>query len=150
MNFELQNSDQINLSDPIQRCNNEGGQDVSLCSSYTLPQRDGIQETDVVCGTYKPLLRHCHVPAMNGPSNQSHFEFSRHDYFTAETARSVCQDVGGSLPNLNEELDSIWLDLVIKHLGNFVSVGWPFSAKWMTWPVHINRSFCRIERDVVS
>ena len=127
----------INIADPIQRCHNEGGQDVSVCSDNTFGERDGYNETDVVCGNQKPLLRYCHIPAMNGPANQSHFAFSRHDYFTAETARSVCQDVGGSLPNLREELDSIWLQRIIRNLGNYVSVGWPFSAKWMTWPVHV-------------
>ena len=87
------------------------------------------------CGKNKPLLRFCHIPALNGPTNETHFAFSRHSYFTADTARSVCEEVGGSVPRLDDELNSLWLGKAIHNVGTYVNIGWPFSLRWLAWPV---------------
>ena len=90
---------------------------------------------DVTCGSYKPKHRVCHISAINDETIDARFEFTKHSYFTEDTAHAVCQEVGGFLPNLEEELEAIWLQRSMEYLTSWVQVGWPFSMKWMTWPV---------------
>ena len=65
------------------------------------------------------------------------YDFTDYSYFTSDTAYSVCEKVGGSVPTLKDELDAIWLQDTIRYLSNFVSVNSPFSLRWITWPVSI-------------
>ena len=93
------------------------------------------KEIDPVCGERTPKYRVCHIPALNGGANEVHYEFTEHSYFTADSALAVCEKVGGVLPNLEEELNAIWLKNAMENLSSYVVVGWPFSLRWMTWPV---------------
>ena len=88
-----------------------------------------------MCGDYKPTYKLCHISALNGDGNEPHFAFSKYPFFTEDSAREVCNQIGGHVPILQEELESIWLQKAMEDLLSFVSVGWPFSLKWLTWPV---------------
>ena len=120
----------------MRRCRNEGGTEFSFCTNEPLQEGlYGQEYKDTGCGKNKPLLRFCHIPALNGPSNETHFAFSKYSYFTADSARSVCNAVGGSVPSLDEELNSAWLGKAIHNVGTYVNIGWPFSLRWLAWPV---------------
>ena len=93
---------------------------------------DSNQEMDPQCGDGKPTLRYCHIPALSG-----YYEFTNYSYFTADTAHSICDKVGGSVPMLKEELEAIWLRETIAYLTNHVNVNTPFTIRWITWPVSL-------------
>ena len=120
------------FTDQVRRCRNEGGHDLSWCSEddeYTDDYKD------VACNEKKPKYRSCHLSAINDETIDARFEFTKHNYFTADTAHAACQEIGGFVPNLEEELEAIWLQQAMELLTSWVQVGWPFSMKWMTWPV---------------
>lgn len=123
--------------DPIRRCRNEGGHDSTVCSAVdTFPiATDSTKQYHPVCGDYIPTFQTCHISALNGEGNEPHFAFTKHSFFNAESAREVCNKIGGHLPILQQELDSIWLQKSMEDLSSFVTLGWPFSLKWLSWPV---------------
>ena len=96
---------------------------------------ESSDQKDIICGEYKPLARYCHITALNDPSVGSYFEFTKYSYFNAEDAHTVCAEVGGKVPSLTTEVEALQLSRAIENLGTFVRLGWPFSLKWMTWPV---------------
>ena len=121
----------MTILDPLRRCRNEGGNDVTYCGL----EQYGDGYRDVTCGELKPKYRVCHMSAINDQSAEAHFEFTNYSHFTADTARIACENIGGYLPNLEEELDALMLQNALEYITSFVSVGWPFSLRWMTWPV---------------
>ncbi len=125
------------FTDPVRRCRNEGGHDLTWCSAVDKYPNDPdtTKQYDLVCGEYKPTYQVCHLSALNGEGNEPHFSFTRFPHFNEGDARKVCNAIGGHLPSLQEELQSIWLQKAMEDLLSFVSVGWPFSIKWLTWPV---------------
>ena len=133
----------LNLfTDPIRRCRNEGGHDTSWCSSTEEFERDDnyvLKEIDPVCLQAKPKYRDCHISALNGVNVT--FEFTPYSSFTHDAAVSVCEKIGGRLPNFEEELDAVWLQKSMEFLVSYVTVGWGFSMKWITWPVSNNIDF---------
>ena len=90
---------------------------------------------DSICGAHKPKYRSCHISAINDEELESSFKFTSHKYFTADSAYTVCEKIGGFVPNLEEELDAVWLQQTMEYLTSYVEIGWPFSFRWMTWPV---------------
>ena len=117
--------------DAHHRCRNQGGHDLTSCSTGSLP--DG--QLDYACGERKPYVRFCHIPGLNGDSNEPHFKFSDYSYFTADTAHKTCANVGGKVPDLTTIYDTIWLIKSIEYLSSFVRFGWPYSLRWASWPV---------------
>ena len=125
------------FTDPIRRCRNEGGHDLSYCSSVDKYEEsdDSTQQYDIICGEYKPRYRVCHISALNGEGNEPHYDFTPYSFFNKQSAEETCAKIGGNLPRLEEELDSIWIQKSMEDLLSFVTVGWPFSLKWLTYPV---------------
>ena len=123
----------------MRRCRNEGGHDVTYCSVEKYDEQEDItKQFDLVCGDYKPSYRVCHISGLNGEgseNDQPHYDFTPYSYFDQATAHETCMNIGGHLPRMLEELDSIWLQKAMEDLLSFVSVGWPFSMKWLTYPV---------------
>ena len=116
-----------------------------MCSSVPL-QNDGepVEEIDPICLKKKPAARVCHISALNEDasfSNNANFKFTDYSSFTYDDARSVCQKIGGSIPVLKEELDAVWLRLSMEFLISYVSSGWAFSMKWITWPVRNKKHY---------
>ena len=128
-----------NISDAIHRCRNRGGTDLTHCSSSQTFPGSPPTERDLICGDKKPLLRYCHIVALNGAG--THFSFTEYEYFTADSAHTTCEEVGGSVPSLKNQLDAIYLQTTMEYLLGFVSMGWPFSLKWISWPVIIKTLF---------
>merc|ERR1712020_25853 len=95
------------LSDSHHRCRNQGGHDLTSCSTYLVP--DTSTQLDYACGERKPYVRFCHIPGLNGDSSEPHFRFSDYSYFTADTAHKTCANVGGKVPDLTSIYDTIWL-----------------------------------------
>ena len=136
--FMLSDTGILNIfADPIRRCRNEGGHDLSYCSSVDKFEEtsDSTKQYDLVCGEFKPRFRVCHISALNGEGSEPHFKFSPYSYFNKQSATDTCAKIGGKLPILEGELDSIWIQKSMEDLMSFVSVGWPFSLKWLTYPV---------------
>ena len=114
-----------------ERCRNQGGHDLTSCSTHYLP----TTKWDFACYDKKPYVRYCHIPALNGASNKPHFKFSSYSYFTADTAYKTCKQVGGKVPDLNKAYDALWLVKSIEYLSSFVRFAWPYSLRWSSWPV---------------
>ena len=109
------------FTDPIRRCRNEGGHDLTWCSNSN--KFDNNQKLDVICKDFKPKYRVCHLSAINDDTKNARFEFTKYRHFTSDFAYSACNNIGGSLPSLEEELDAIWLTVyVIGFWGRFDNV----------------------------
>ncbi len=110
---------------------------MSYCSSVDKYEdsSDSTKAYDLVCGEYKPRYRVCHISALNGEGSEPHYDFTPYSYFNKQLAQDTCAKIGGHLPRLQEELESIWIQKSMEDLMSFVSVGWPFSLKWLTYPV---------------
>ena len=113
------------------------------CSTYDFD--DG--QIDYACGSRKPYLKYCHIPALNGDDNEPHFSFSPYKYFTADTARQTCEEIGGKLPHLKNEHDDLWLIKSVEYLSSFVRFGWPYSLRWSSWPV--KTEYCIIKSNAL-
>ena len=50
-------------------------------------------------------------------------------------ARVTCEKVGGKVPSLISQLDTIWFIKAVEFLSSFVRFGWPYSYRWSSWPV---------------
>ena len=134
----------INFIDQVHRCRNRGGTDITICSATQKFNPDVVFTTaevddqkDIICGEYKPLARYCHISALNDASLGQYFQFTKYQYFNAEDAHTTCAEVGGEVPSLTSEVEALQLHRMITNLLEFVSLGWPYSLKWMTWPVSI-------------
>ena len=130
------------FADPIRRCRNEGGHDLSWCSARDEYKRENgiLTEVDPVCIQTKPKYRICHISALNGDDTEA-FAFTNYSYFTHDDAVSACEKIGASLPSFQQELDAVWLQKAMEYLISYVQTGWPFSMKWITWPVSNNINF---------
>ena len=100
--------------------------------------KTGNLRADLICGYYKPLVRYCHLTGLNNPSNGIYYKFTPYKPFDAASAHKVCAKVGGAVPSLETELHHLYLMECVETLLSFVSVGQPFSLKWMTWPVSLH------------
>ena len=89
------------------------------------------------CGRRKLAYRYCHVSAVNGPSNGPYFTFTPYEFFTADSAHNTCNEVGGSLPDLKTQFDALFLQGTMEYLLRLVILDWPWSLRWLTWPVSI-------------
>ena len=129
----------ISILEPIHLCRNRGGTDVTVCSTNDANkfERTGNLQKDLICGSFRPLVRYCHIVGLNNPSNGVHYKFSPYSSFDSASAHSVCEEIGGNLPNLETELDFFYLTDQMKLLLAYVSLGQPFSLRWMSWPVSI-------------
>ena len=99
------------------------------------PDDETIEQKDIICGKQRPLVRYCHIPGLNDPSNKVRYKFSPYSSFDAASANSVCSEFGGFLPHLETELDHSYLTEQMQNLLNLVTQGQPFSLRWMSWPV---------------
>ena len=117
--------------DVIHRCRNRGGHDITRCSTVSF--ESGV--SDLVCGNKKPLYRFCHMVGLNSVSTVPNFRFTSYDYFDVDSAHAACSAVGGSVPSLKNDLDVYHLECTMEYLFVHVKMGWPFSLKWISWPV---------------
>ena len=117
--------------DSHERCRNQGGHDLTSCSVSFLPPT----EWDGICFDKKPIIKFCHIPGLNGDSNDPHFTFSPYSFFTADTAHKTCEKIGGKVPDLTKEYDALLLAKAIEYLSSFVRFGRPYSLRWTCWPV---------------
>ena len=132
------------LLEPIHQCRNRGGTDVTVCSTnsgnkFTSPGNAagtllGVYK-DIECGQHRPLVRYCHIPGLNDPSDSVYYEFSPYASFDAASANSVCHEFGAGLPHLETELDHYYLVELMENLLNRISQGQTYSQRWMSWPV---------------
>ena len=125
------------ILEPIHLCRNRGGTDVSICStdeSNKYPKTGNFQK-DLICGTNRTLVRYCHISGLNDPTYGVYYNFTPYTAFDSAAAHSVCNEVGGTLPNLETELDYFYFVDRMEFLLSFVSLGQPYSLKWMSWPV---------------
>ena len=130
-----------------ERCRNQGGHDLTSCSTSYLPTtNDPDVEWDYACYDKKPYVKYCHIPALNGDSNSPHFAFSEYDYFTADTARKTCEKVGGKVPDLTNDYDALWLVKSVEYLSSFVRFAWPYSLRWASWPVSNVNNITKMSR----
>ena len=120
-----------NTIESHERCRNQGGHDLTSCSTHYLPDT----EWDYACYDKKPYTKYCHIPALNGDSSSPHFSFSEYSYFTADTARKTCEKIGGKVPDLTNEYDALWLVKSVEYLSSYVRFAWPYSLRWASWPV---------------
>ena len=121
----------MNSLEPHHRCRNLGGHDMASCSKKNLP----TSQWDYACHDKMPYVKYCHIAAMNGDSNETHFEFTPYNHFTAETARKTCEKMGAKLPGVRKEYDALWLLRAVEYLSSHVRFAWPFSLRWTSWPV---------------
>ena len=123
----------------MHRCRNRGGTDVTICSTNSANKYsdEGNLRKDITCGAHRPLVRYCHIPALNDPSdpNGIYYKFSPYASFDSASAHSACSEIGGVLPHLETELDHFYLVDTMEHLLGKVSLGQPYSLRWMSWPV---------------
>ena len=113
-----------------------------MTSCSQIHQPDGPY--DYACEYYKPYVRYCHISALNGPANVSHFKFTPYEYFNLDMALTTCANVGGKVPSLTTELDAIWFIKAVEYLSSFVRFGWPYSYKWSSWPVRSTKRYIKI------
>ena len=85
-----------------------------------------------VCGSKRPERSYCLLVAL-----KPYFTFTDYEYFTATNAHTICNDIGGSVPKLEKVNDWSRLASTMNYLQNHVRMGWPFSLRWMLWPVSI-------------
>ena len=123
-----------NISGDAHRCRNKGGTDVNWCGRQFNP----TGQIGIVCGRRKLIYRHCHISALNGPSNGPYYTFTPYAFFTADSAHTACAEVRGSLPDLKTQIDALFLQASIEFLLQFVILEWPWSLRLMTWPVSIH------------
>ena len=97
----------------------------------------GDLRKDIVCGTYRPIVRYCHITGVNDPSNSIHFKFSPYPPFDIASAHSVCEEIGGVLPRLETDLDHYYLTDRMESLLDGITMGQPFSLRYISWPVMI-------------
>ena len=126
----------------MHRCRNRGGTDLTICSTTQrlIPNvryqgQEANEQKDIICGEYKPLARYCHITALNDASLGQYFAFTNYSYFNAQDAHSTCAEVGGKVPSLTTEMQALRLHSTIENLLGFVRLGWPYSLRWMSWPV---------------
>ena len=116
----------LNILDVVHRCRNRGGHDFTWCSTK--------QETTIpfhsVCGTRKPERSYCLLVAL-----KPYFTFTDYRYFTASSAQTICNEIGGIVPKLEKVSDWSRMASTMNYLQNHVRMGWPFSLRWMSWPV---------------
>ena len=138
------------ILEPIHRCRNRGGTDVTICSDNIANKFNdtGDNQKDLKCGRFRPLVRYCHLAGLNNPSNGIFYKFSPYANFDSATAHTTCEEIGGFLPHLETELDFYYLVNRMEYLLGFVSLGQPFSLKWMSWPVSTKQ--CWIQMAILN
>ena len=127
------------ILEPVHQCRNRGGTDVTVCSSETNNKypTDGNLRKDIICGAHRPLVRYCHISALNDPSEAINFKFSPYSGFDAASAAKVCNEMGAYLPHLETELDHFYLTNRMENLLDKIKQGIPYTLKFLTWPVSI-------------
>ena len=104
---------------------------MASCSQKNLP----ASQWDYACHDKMPYVKYCHIAAMNGDPNETHFTFSPYKYFTADTARETCEKMGAKLPRVRKEYDALWLLRAVEYLSSYVRFAWPYSLRFASWPV---------------
>ena len=122
--------------DPIHRCRNRGGQDVSSCSSDLVSSTFDISaRKHQICSSLHPFFTFCHISAFNDASQEVQYSFTDYQYFTAESAHSTCAEIGGKVPSVKNHHRQLQLEFVIEYLSSFVRYNRPYTLKWLTFPV---------------
>ena len=127
----------IYISEPVHQCRNRGGTDVTVCSTEVNNKFEttGNLRKDITCGAHKPLVRYCHISALNDPAETLTFKFSPYASFDAATASKVCNEFGAYLPHLETELDHYYLTNRMENLLDKIKQNTPYTLKFLSWPV---------------